>query len=139
MARDGLLPEGFFGAVHSEWKTPWKSTMLTGIIVALGASLLPLNILADLTSIGTLFAFVLVCLSVLILRVVDPHRERPFRCPFSPWFPLAGIVLCLALMLSLPSENWMRLLLWLAAGLVIYFCYGYFHSKLRTVSGKSPT
>ena len=131
MARDGLLPEGFFGAVHSTWKTPWKSTLLTGFIVALGASLLPLNILADLTNIGTLFAFVLVCLSVLILRVVDPDRERPFRCPFSPVFPLAGILLCVALMLSLPSENWMRLVIWLAVGLVIYFCYGYWHSKLR--------
>lgn len=131
MARDGLLPERFFGAVHASWKTPWKSTLLTGFIVALAASLLPLNILADLTNIGTLFAFVLVCLSVLILRVVDPHRERPFRCPFSPLFPLLGILLCVTLMLSLPSENWLRLVLWLVAGLVIYFCYGYWHSKLR--------
>ncbi len=131
MARDGLLPESFFGAVHENWKTPWKSTLLTGFIVALAASLLPLTILADLTNIGTLFAFVLVCLSVLILRVVDPDRERPFRVPFSPLFPLLGILLCVALMLSLPSENWMRLVMWLVAGLLIYFCYGYWNSKLR--------
>ncbi len=131
MARDGLMPVGFFGAVHSKFQTPYKSTMLTGLVVASAASLLPLNILADLTNIGTLFAFALVCTSVLILRYVDPDRERPFRCPFSPVFPSLGIILCVALMLSLPSENWMRLILWLAFGLVIYFCYGYWHSKLR--------
>ncbi len=131
MARDGLMPVGFFGAVHSKFKTPYKSTILTGLVVAVAASLLPLSILADLTSIGTLFAFALVCLSVLILRYVDPERERPFRCPFSPVFPALGIILCVALMLSLPSENWMRLIMWLAVGLVIYFCYGYWNSKLR--------
>ncbi len=90
MARDGLLPFSFFGAVHPRWRTPHKSTLLTGLIVASAASLLPLNILADLTNIGTLFAFVLVCVSVLILRYLEPERERPFRCPFSPWFPLIG-------------------------------------------------
>ncbi len=132
MARDGLLPQRFFGAVHPRWKTPYKATILTGVIVAGAASLLPLNILADLTNIGTLFAFVLVCASVLILRVVDPDRERPFRCPFSPVFPSLGIILCIALMLSLPSENWMRLVVWLAVGLVIYFAYGFWHSRLRT-------
>ena len=131
MARDGLMPVGFFGAVHPKFKTPYKSTILTGLVVAIAASLLPLSILADLTSIGTLFAFALVCLSVLILRYVDPDRERPFRCPFSPVFPAMGILLCVALMLSLPSENWMRLILWLAVGLMIYFAYGYWHSKLR--------
>jgi APA family basic amino acid/polyamine antiporter len=131
MARDGLLPLGFFGAVHPRWKTPYKSTVLTGGMVALAASLLPLNILADLTNIGTLFAFTLVCLSVLILRYVDPDRERPFRVPFSPFFPARGIVLCVVLMLSLPSENWMRLVIWLLVGLAIYFGYGYWHSRLR--------
>jgi basic amino acid/polyamine antiporter, APA family len=131
MARDGLLPTSFFGAVHSRWRTPFKSTILTGLIVASAASLLPLNILADLTNIGTLFAFVLVCGSVLILRYVEPDRPRPFRCPFSPLFPMCGIVLCIALMLSLPSENWLRLFLWLMVGFVIYFSYGFWHSKLR--------
>ncbi len=132
MARDGLLPKGFFGAVHSRWLTPYKSTILTGLMVATAASLLPLNILADLTSIGTLFAFALVCLSVLILRYVDPDRERPFRCPGSPFIPAMGILLCVMLMLSLPSENWLRLVLWLVAGLVIYFAYGYWNSRLRS-------
>jgi APA family basic amino acid/polyamine antiporter len=131
MARDGLLPFGFFGAVHPTFRTPYKSTMLTGVMVATAASLLPLNILAELTSIGTLFAFSLVCGSVLVLRYTDPDRHRPFACPFSPWFPSAGIILCVLLMLSLPGENWLRLVLWLCLGLVIYFTYGYWHSKLR--------
>lgn len=131
MARDGLLPNSFFASIHPKFKTPYKSTALTGLIVAAAASLLPLNILADLTSIGTLFAFALVCVSVLILRYTDPDRERPFRCPFSPVFPGLGVALCVALMLSLPSENWIRLVLWLVAGLVIYFCYGFQHSRLR--------
>ncbi len=131
MARDGLMPISFFGAIHSKFRTPYKSTILTGLVVAAAASLLPLSILADLTNIGTLFAFALVCASVLILRYVDPKRERPFRCPFSPVFPSLGIILCVALMLSLPSENWLRLVVWLAVGLLIYFCYGYWHSKLR--------
>jgi basic amino acid/polyamine antiporter, APA family len=131
MARDGLLPVGFFGSIHPIYRTPWKSTMLTGLMVAAAASLLPLNILAELTSIGTLFAFALVCGSVLLLRVIDPMRERPFRCPFSPWFPGAGIFLCVMLMMSLPGENWLRLVLWLVLGLAVYFGYGYWNSKLR--------
>jgi APA family basic amino acid/polyamine antiporter len=130
MARDGLLPYNFFSSIHPTWKTPWKSTVLTGFIVAAGASLLPLNILADLTSIGTLFAFALVCASVLILRVVDPGRNRPFKCPGAPAVPALGVLLCVALMLSLPSENWMRLIIWLGIGLAIYFVYGYHHSKI---------
>ncbi len=134
MARDGLMPISFFGAIHPKFKTPYKSTVLTGMLVAAAASLLPLNILADLTNIGTLFAFALVCASVLILRYVDPHRERPFRCPFSPVFPSLGILLCVALMMSLPPENWVRLVVWLFVGLCIYFCYGYFHSNLRKQS-----
>lgn len=134
MARDGLLPHSFFGAIHSKFRTPYKSTILTGLLVASAASLLPLNILADLTSIGTLFAFALVCGSVLVLRITDPDRVRPFKCPLSPWFPSAGIILCVLLMLSLPGENWLRLILWLVGGLAIYFAYGYWHSKLRSAN-----
>lgn len=131
MARDGLMPINFFGAVHPKWKTPYKATILTGLIVATAASLLPLSILAELTNIGTLFAFALVCSSVLILRYVDPDHPRPFRVPFSPLFPALGIILCVALMLSLPGENWIRLIAWLAIGLLIYFSYGFYHSRLR--------
>jgi APA family basic amino acid/polyamine antiporter len=130
MSRDGLLPPSFFAAVHPVFKTPWKSTILTGLVVATSASLLPLNILAELTSIGTLFAFVLVCLSVLIMRYVEPERERPFKCPFSPVFPAMGVILCLLLMMSLPGENWLRLVVWLVIGLGLYFTYGYQNSRL---------
>src|SRR5262249_22025716 len=84
MSRDGLLPPSIFAAVHPRFQTPWISTIITGVVVALGASLLPLNILADLTNIGTLFAFVVVCAAVLVMRFIDPYAERPFRVPFGP-------------------------------------------------------
>lgn len=130
MARDGLVPQSFFGAVHERYRTPWKSTILTGVLVAIAGSLLPLRILADLTNIGTLFAFVVVCSAVLIMRRTHPDAERPFRAPFAPWTPIAGILICLLLMFSLPAENWWRLFAWLAIGMVIYFSYGRRHSVL---------
>jgi APA family basic amino acid/polyamine antiporter len=130
MARDGLLPEGFFGAVHQRFRTPWKSTILTGIVVGALGALLPLDVLADLVSIGTLMAFVIVCAAVLIMRKINPTAHRPFRVPFSPAVPLLGMGSCLLLMFSLPPANWARLAGWLAAGLLIYFCYGQFHSRL---------
>jgi APA family basic amino acid/polyamine antiporter len=130
MARDGLLPKGFFGDVHPRFRTPWKSTILTGIFVAALAGLLPLGILADMTNIGTLLAFVIVCAAVLIMRRTNPDAERPFRAPWVPFVPIAGIGTCLLLMFSLPAENWLRLAIWLAIGLVIYFCYGRRHSTL---------
>lgn len=139
MARDGLLPEKFFGAIHPTYRTPHLATILTGAIVASAASLLPLNILAELVSIGTLFAFSMVCMSVLVLRYTDPHRHRPFRCPFSPWFPAAGIILCVILMLSLPGENWLRLIVWFGLGLIVYFLYGYRHSHLRNAPEKAQS
>lgn len=130
MARDGLVPREFFGAVHDRFRTPWKSTILTGVLVGIAAALLPLRILADLVNIGTLFAFVVVCSAVLIMRRVYPDAERPFRVPFSPVVPLLGIATCLMLMFSLPAENWLRLFVWLAIGLAIYFLYGRHHSVL---------
>jgi basic amino acid/polyamine antiporter, APA family len=130
MARDGLVPPSFFGAVHERFRTPWKSTILTGVVVATAASLLPLRILADLTNIGTLFAFVVVCTAVLIMRRTHPEAERPFRAPLVPLTPILGIAICLLLMFSLPPENWFRLFVWLGIGLVIYFGYGRYHSVL---------
>src|SRR5690606_33080659 len=109
----GLVPQGFFGAVHERYRTPWKSTILTGVIVAIAGSLLPLRILADLTNIGTLFAFVVVCSAVLVMRRTHPEAERPFRVPFAPVTPILGILICLLLMFSLPAENWWRLFAWL--------------------------
>ncbi len=131
MARDNLLPPGFFGAVHPRFRTPWKSTMLTGLFVAVMAALLPLRLLAELVNIGTLLAFVIVCIAVLIMRVTHPHAERPFRAPFVPFVPIMGVLMCLMLMFSLPAENWLRLGVWLLIGLVIYVFYGRHHSALN--------
>jgi APA family basic amino acid/polyamine antiporter len=131
MARDGLVPPGFFGAVHERFRTPWKSTLLTGAFVATLAAFLPLRILAELVNIGTLLAFVLVCGAVLVMRRLHPKAERPFRAPLVPLVPLLGIGCCLLLMFSLPAENWLRLVIWLAAGFLIYAAYGRRHSALR--------
>jgi basic amino acid/polyamine antiporter, APA family len=133
MARDGLLPLGFFGAVHERFRTPWKSTILTGIFVALPAALLPLDVLAELVNIGTLLAFVIVCAAVLIMRKTHPEAERPFRTPLVPLIPLLGIATCLLLMFSLPWENWLRLAVWLLIGFGIYFGYGRYHSVMAKV------
>jgi APA family basic amino acid/polyamine antiporter len=130
IARDGLLPTSFFGAVHEKFRTPWKSTILTGFVVATLGAFLPLRILAELTNIGTLLAFVMVCISVLIMRYTNPQAHRPFRAPFGVVVPILGIAFCLLLMFSLPAQNWLRLFVWLAVGFVIYFGYGRFHSAL---------
>jgi APA family basic amino acid/polyamine antiporter len=130
MARDGLLPQKFFAAVHPAFRTPWKSTMLVGLAVALLAGFLPIDELLHLTNIGTLFAFVIVCAAVLIMRRTDPDAERPFRCPLVPLVPVLGIVCCLVLMFSLPAKNWLRLFVWLGLGLIIYFLYSRRHSLL---------
>jgi len=133
MARDGLVPQQFFAAVHEKFRTPWKSTILTGLFVAVMAALLPLRILAELVNIGTLLAFVIVCTAVLIMRVTHPEAERPFRAPFSPVLPILGILSCLLLMFSLPVENWWRLILWLLIGFGIYFGYGRYHSVMARI------
>jgi basic amino acid/polyamine antiporter, APA family len=130
MARDGLLPRGFFGAVHEKFKTPYKSTILTGAFVGLMAAFLPMPLLLNLANIGTLFAFAIVCAAVLVMRKTDPDAPRPFRVPLVPVTPILGILSCLLLMFSLPGINWLRLLGWLAIGLVIYFAYGRGHSVM---------
>ncbi len=131
MARDGLMPKNFFGAIHEKFRTPWKSTILTGIFVALLSGFLPLRILADLVNIGTLFAFIIVCAAVIIMRKTHPNAERPFRAPLVPLVPIMGIVTCGVLMFSLPEENWFRLFGWLVVGLLIYFFYGRKHSVMN--------
>jgi len=130
MARDGLLPTGFFGAVHERFRTPWKSTILTGLFVAAMGAFLPLRILAELVNIGTLLAFVIVCAAVLIMRRTHPEVRRPFRAPLGSIIPILGILCCLILMFSLPVANWYRLAIWLVIGLVIYFTYGIHHSRI---------
>lgn len=128
MARDGLVPKKIFASVHPTFKTPWISTILIGLCVAAMTAFLPIDALLHLTNIGTLFAFIIVCGAVIVMRVVNPTAVRPFRCPLVPIVPIAGILCCLLLMLSLPAANWLRLFIWLAIGLGIYFCYGMWHS-----------
>lgn len=131
MARDGMVPKGFFADVHPRFKTPWRSTILIGVFVATMTGLLPIDALLHMTNIGTLFAFLIVCTAVLIMRRTNPGAERPFRAPFYPLVPILGILSCLLLMFSLPVENWYRLLVWMVLGFVLYFAYGYKHSELR--------
>ena len=129
MSRDGLLPP-MFGRVHSKFKTPWLATIITGGFAALFAGLFPIGILGHLVSIGTLFAFVIVCAGILVLRYQSPELPRPFRTPLVPFVPLGGILICGYLMYSLPADTWYRLAIWMGLGLVIYFVYGRRHSKL---------
>jgi basic amino acid/polyamine antiporter, APA family len=136
MARDGLLPTGFFGAVHERFRTPWKSTILTGCFVSAMAAFLPLRILAELVNIGTLLAFAIVCAAVWIMRRTHPDVHRPFRAPLGSIVPVLGILSCLLLMFSLPYENWLRLFGWLLIGLVIYVAYGRHHSHVRNTKAR---
>jgi APA family basic amino acid/polyamine antiporter len=129
MARDGLLPKAF-AKVHPRYKTPYVGTILTGIFVATFAAFANIAEVVDLTNIGTLFAFVLVSVGVIVLRRLEPDRPRPFRVPGVPFTPLISVVACSYLMLQLPTVTWKRFGLWLLAGLVIYFLYGMRHSRL---------
>jgi APA family basic amino acid/polyamine antiporter len=138
MARDGLLPQ-YFARVHRRFRTPYITTIWTGVAVGGVAMLTDIGSLADLTNIGTLFAFILVCLGVIILRRKDASRRRPFRVPMVPLLPLLGVFFCFVLMLSLPLETWGRFVGWLAIGLCIYFLYGLRHSKLRRGLDVGPT
>jgi APA family basic amino acid/polyamine antiporter len=130
MARDGLLP-AWAARVHPRFHTPHVTTIVTGIAVALFAGVANINEVVELTNIGTLFAFVLVAVGVLVLRRTDPDRPRPFRTPFVPAVPLLAIISCTYLMLELPLATWIRFGVWLAIGLVFYFLYGVRHSRLR--------
>ena len=130
MSRDGLLGP-WAGKVHPTRRTPYLSTIYTGIAVGLASGLLPLQLLGQLVNIGTLLAFVLVCAGVWILRTKRPDLERPFRTPFVPFVPIMGILTCFGLMLTLPADTWIRLVVWLIIGFGIYFGYSRKHSVLR--------
>jgi APA family basic amino acid/polyamine antiporter len=130
MSRDQLLPAGV-SKVHPRFGTPYLTTIITCVIVALVAGLTKIQVVGEMTSIGTLFAFVVVCAAVLVLRVKRPEARRPFRVPFGPVFPVLGIISCLYLMLSLAVLTWVRFLVWLNIGMVIYWFYGRTHSPLR--------
>jgi APA family basic amino acid/polyamine antiporter len=131
MSRDGLLPP-VVAKVHPRFKTPHVATIITGVVVAVFSMFTTLDAMVNLTNIGTLFAFMLVCIGVVILRVKDPDRVRPFRVPGPIWFfPILGAVSCVGLAIYLPPDSWWRFFGWLAIGLVFYFAYGFRHSRLR--------
>lgn len=139
MARDGMLPP-VFAKVHPKFKTPHVTTILTGVVVGLIAAVMSIDEMVDLTNIGTLFAFVLVCVGITILRYKDPQRHRPFRVPLGPWFlPILGAVSCLFLMYYLPPTSWWRFVAWLALGLSVYFSYSYARSTIGRKLGRPAT
>jgi len=134
MSRDRLLPD-VFSRVHQKHRTPYVSTWIAGLAVGIPAGIGDIGSFADLSNIGTLFAFIVVSAGVILLRRTQPSRSRSFRVPFAPFTPLLSIVCCFGLMLGLPLETWIRFLLWLVIGLVIYFGYGRQRSRLNNGSG----
>jgi APA family basic amino acid/polyamine antiporter len=138
MSRDGLLPP-FFAKVHPRFRTPHVGTIITGVLVGGFAMVTSLEEMVDLTNIGTLFAFMLVCIGIMILRVREPNRERSFRVPGGAFLlPTLGVISCLVLAVYLPPKSWMRFVGWLAVGLVIYFTYGVRNSRLHRGPGPRP-
>jgi APA family basic amino acid/polyamine antiporter len=136
MSVDGLLPQ-WAGKIHSRFRTPYISSILVGIFVAIFASLIPIGILGELVSIGTLLAFVIVCAGVWIMRRRRPDMKRPFRTPWVPFVPIMGIVVSGLMMLSLPFDTWLRLIIWLVIGMFVYFFYGRHHSRVQLMA-KDP-
>lgn len=130
MSQDGLLPK-LFSNVHPKFKTPYKSNILFMIFVSLFAAFVPANVVGEMVSIGTLFAFVLVCIGTWVLRVKQPDAPRTFKVPFVPLIPILGIITCLFMMVFLPADTWIRLIVWMAIGVLIYFGYSRYHSVLR--------
>ena len=133
MSRDGLLP-AWAGRIHPRYHTPHISTLVTGVVVAIAAGLTPIGTLGTLVSIGTLMAFVIVSIGIVVLRRTRPDLPRPFRMPWVPVLPILSAAVSLVLMLGLPRATWERLILWMAIGIVVYFAYGQRHSRLRGMS-----
>src|SRR6267154_3758663 len=123
MSRDGLLTK-LFAQVHPKFRTPYKGNIILGAFISLFAGLVPISIVGEMTSIGTLLAFVLVCIGIIVLRKREPNLPRPFRTPWVPLVPILGIITCLVMMFSLPIGTWIRLFVWLVIGLAVYFFYG---------------
>jgi len=133
MASDGLLPKKFFAEVHPKFRTPWKNTILVGLLAAVVGSLTPIDDIGRMVNIGTLLAFVIVSISVMVLRYTNPNQPRPFRTPWVPLVPILGIVSNGYMMYKLGWVNWARLVIWLAIGLVVYFTYSVKHSRVQAL------
>jgi len=131
MANDGLLPRKFFAAVHPRFRTPYKNTILVGCLAAVVGSVTPIDDIGKMVNIGTLLAFVIVCIAVIVLRSTNPGQPRPFRTPLVPAVPILGILFNGYMMYKLGWINWARLIIWLVIGLVVYFTYGQYHSRVR--------
>jgi basic amino acid/polyamine antiporter, APA family len=134
MANDGLLPRKFFAAVHPKFRTPYKNTILVGILAAIVGSITPIDDIGKMVNIGTLLAFVIVCIAVMVLRSTNPGQARPFRTPWVPFVPVMGILFNGYMMYKLGWVNWARLIVWLVIGLVIYFTYSQHHSRVRNAA-----
>src|SRR6201988_3252697 len=137
MANDGLLPRKFFAAVHPKWRTPWKNTMLVGLLAAIVGSITPIDDIGKMVNIGTLLAFVIVSIAVLILRRTTPDQPRPFRTPWVPVLPILGVLTNGYMMYKLGWINWARLIVWLIIGLVVYFTYGRKHSRVAKAADEA--
>jgi basic amino acid/polyamine antiporter, APA family len=137
MANDGLLPKGFFAAIHPKFRTPYKNTILVGIMAAVVGSLFPIDDIGKMVNIGTLLAFVIVCISVIVLRKTNPGQPRPFKTPWVPLVPLLGIAFNGYMMIKLGWINWARLIVWLVIGLFVYYGYGRHHSRVQKGAGVS--
>jgi len=135
MSRDGLLPK-VFSDIHPKFQTPWRCNLIFMIFVSLFSGFLPISNLGHMTSIGTLLAFVIVCVGIMVMRKTNPDAPRPYRTPLVPLVPILGVLVCFAMMYSLNIETWYRLVIWLAIGLAIYFGYGIKHSHLRQPASK---
>jgi APA family basic amino acid/polyamine antiporter len=131
MANDGLLPKKFFAAIHPRFRTPWKNTLLVGMLAAIVGALTPIDDIGKMVNIGTLLAFVIVCIAVMVLRRTNPGQARPFRTPWVPFVPIMGIVFNGYMMIKLGWINWARLIIWLIIGMVVYFTYSRKHSRVQ--------
>jgi len=139
MANDGLLPKKFFAAIHPKFRTPWKNTILVGLVAAIVGSLTPIDDIGRMVNIGTLLAFVIVSIAVLVLRRTHPELHRPFRTPWVPLVPILGVISNGYMMYKLGWVNWARLIIWLVIGLVVYFTYGQRHSRVQAINAaKTP-